>query len=327
MPRKDPKAADIVQSHLREHPSDASRTIARYLNGRYQGLWPSEDACLNMVRYYRGAAGDKARKQRKGKEEFPRIPKSAKKRLPTLKLNNPGRWLIVSDFHIPYHDEKAVDSAFRYAIDAGCEHLLVNGDALDAYQVSKWTRDPRLRDVDSECETLKELLHSVSSYFSGHKVFKIGNHEARIESYLFENAPKMIGISKFDLRKELQSNLDIPDWTMIASKQLYTLGKLNGYHGHELPKGLTNPVSVGRGLWNRTRQTGFTSHWHATSNHTETSADKRKTWACFSIGCLCDLQPGYAPVNGWNHGFAIVDIGARGDFSESNHRIVDGQVY
>jgi hypothetical protein len=320
------KPADIVKAYLEEHPDTPSRTIATYLNGRYPNVWGSSDACLNQIRYYRGQAGKENRKKRINKPGYPTIPASERRRSPDVRLTTPGRWLLVSDFHVPYHDETAIDAAIRYAIDHKCDHILVNGDALDAYQQSCWIKDPNKRNTDSEMESLSELLKSIESRFDK-KVYKIGNHEERIENYLFMNAPKMIGMSKWNLCEELKKHLDIPDWQMIASKQLYKLGKLNGYHGHELPKGLTNPVSVGRGVWLRTKQTGFTSHWHSTSTHVETSGDKRKTWVCFSVGALCQMHPDYAPINGWNQGFAVVDIDSAGNFNETNLRIDRGKVW
>jgi len=283
---------------------------------------------LTSIRGYRGAAGPKMKNRRKHQETFSvNIPKADKKKHSLVKLNTAGKWLIIGDLHVPFHDEKAVEAAVKHGYDNGCKHLLVNGDALDAYQQSCWVKDPTARNTDGEIELLKKMFAEFSRLFPGEKVYKIGNHEERIESYLFLNAPKMIGMSKWDLRVELQKALDIPSWTMIGSKQLYTLGKLNGYHGHELPKGLTNPVSVGRGLWLRTKQTGFTNHWHSTSTHVESNGSKSKNWVCFSIGALCNLHPDYAPINGWNHGLATVEIDAGGNFSESNHRIFEGKIW
>jgi hypothetical protein len=263
-----------------------------------------------------------------GREPYPTIPPGKKQAKPLVKLTTPGKWLILSDIHVPFHDAKAVEIAVNYGIDAGCDHLLLNGDVLDAYQASHWIRDPNERSVDKECEIASRLIKSIESHFSGRKVYKIGNHEERIENYLWCNAPQMIGISKWDLCEELRKQLALgDDWQFIASKQLYKLGKLNGYHGHELPRGLTNPVSVGRGVWLRTKQTGFTSHWHSTSTHIESDGAKKHTWVCFSLGCLCDLHPCYAPVNGWNAGFCVVEIDKSGNFTEQNKRIVDGAVW
>lgn len=321
------KNADIVKAYLREHPDTPSRTIAMYLDARYPGSWSSFEACYSMVRRYRGNAGERSRKDREGKETFVRIPAPARKKKQQVKLTTPGRWLIISDLHVPYHDQRAVEAAINYGIEQRCDHLLINGDALDCYQQSCWVKDPNQRSTDKEILLLKKLLHGVKDNFKGERVYKIGNHEERIENYLFMNAPKMIGMRKWDLGEQLKKELEIPEFQMIASKQLYMLGRLNGYHGHELPRGLTNPVSVGRGVWLRTKQTGFTSHHHSTSTHIESNGSKTKTWVCFSLGCLCDLHPDYAPINGWNHGFAVVDIDKHGNFKEQNLRVVNGAIW
>jgi hypothetical protein len=317
--------AEIVKRYLADHPDTPSRTITKYLRTRYPEMWETENACYMSVRKYRGEAGVFQRDCTS--ETFPKIPKGEKKKKPLIRINTPGKYLIIGDLHVPYHDEKALEQALKYGYDSGCTHVIVNGDALDAYQQSQWVKDPAKRSVDKEIGVLKSIYAEISRMFAGDKWYKIGNHEERIETYLFMNAPKMIGMSKWDLCKALNDELEIPSWSMVDSKQLYKLGKLNGYHGHELPRGLTSPVSVGRGLWNRTRQTGFCNHHHATSTHIESSGSKDKTWVCFSVGCLCDLQPNYAPVNGWNHGFAVIEIEAGGNFRESNHRIVNGEVW
>ena len=194
-------AADIVKSHLRKHASDDSRTIATYLFGRYPGQWATHNACLNMVRYYRGASGKKCRK--KAKEIIPRIPKPAKRSSPSVRLTDRGRWMVTGDWHVPYHDEKALEAVFRATVDNSCDHFLLNGDALDAYQLSNWQKDPNRRHVDREIDALRDLMAAVSKLVSGRKVYKIGNHEERIANYLYQNAPQMPGMSNFDLRKEL----------------------------------------------------------------------------------------------------------------------------
>jgi hypothetical protein len=48
---------------------------------------------------------------------------------------------------------------------------------------------------------------------------------------------------------------------------------------------------------------------------------------CWTIGCLCDLKPEYAPYNKWNHGFSIVDADSGGAYGAVyNLRIVDGGI-
>lgn len=329
MPQSRHDQRDLVEHYLRSNPDVADRAAASWLFHNFPGVWGSYNAVYCQVRRARGHHGKKHRKQlaRMGTEPLPRIPRPAKKSLPVVRLNAPGRWLIISDLHVPYHDQRALEAAIKHGVDRKCDHLLVNGDALDAYQCSHWLRDPNQRHVDKEVEMLGEFLRGIAKLFKGNKVYKVGNHEDRITAYLWSNAPQMLGATKWDLCKALAGEMDLVGWTWIQSKQLYRLGKLHAYHGHELPRGLTNPVNVGRGLWLRTKQSGFTSHWHSTSTHVESNGSKTKTWVCFSLGCLCDLHPSYAPVNGWNHGACILDLEAGGNYGEENFRIIDGKVW
>lgn len=326
MPKPPTRKGELIQQMCRDYPEERSTTIATWLYDRNPGVWPNVDAVRQSVRYYRGQKGRKARESRSKKEQFEhKLPKGRKKRPSTIKLPE-GKWLILSDIHCPYHDERAIEAALKFGRDEGCDSLILNGDALDAYQVSQWLRDPRAEQIDTELTKLKELIKYISDGFE-RCAYKIGNHEARIESYLFSNAPRMPSMSRWKLTEELAEELELDDWIMIASKQLYKLGHLNGYHGHELPKGLTNPVSIGRGIWLRTSQSAFAGHWHKVDTYTQTSADKKKIWTCFGIGCLCDLQPDYAPINGWSQGCAIVENKSNGTYIIDNRRIHDGQVW
>jgi hypothetical protein len=49
-------------------------------------------------------------------------------------------------------------------------------------------------------------------------------------------------------------------------------------------------------------------------------------FAGWSMGCLCDLNPHYAPRNHWNHGVVTVDLDKTGEFTVSNRIIINGRV-
>lgn len=317
---------DLIKAMCKKYPEERSNTIATWLFDRHPGLWPNQDAVRQSVRYYRGMHGERQRKVREKLGVYPTaIPKGKRQRPSEIALP-PGKWLVIGDLHCPYHDERALEAVLKAAVDRQCDSLLINGDAIDAYQVSHWLRDPRADKVDEELAKLAEILRVFESHFS-RKAYKIGNHEERIEAYLFTNAPQMPAMSRWDLCDALATELGLDDWIMIAGKQSYSIGKLNGYHGHELPRGLTNPVSIGRGLWLRTSQSGFTNHWHRSDEYTHTNADKTQIWTCYGIGCMCDLRPNYAPVNGWSHGGLVIESQPSGVYRAESVRVYDGVAY
>ena len=103
-------------------------------------------------------------------------------------------------------------------------------------------------------------------------------------------------------------------------------GKLAVFHGHELPSGLTNPVNMARGAFLRMVDSVLVGHGHRSSNHTEPDWQKREitTW---SQGCLCDMNPEYARINKWNHGFATIEVQRGGNFNVTNLRVSpDGKI-
>ena len=79
-------------------------------------------------------------------------------------------------------------------------------------------------------------------------------------------------------------------------------------------------------LFLKAKTSCFQGHNHQTSEHTEPTLTGKMvtTW---SLGCLCELHPAYMPLNRWNHGFAIVDLGAnKDDFEFRNKRIFNGKI-
>ena len=327
--------ATVVRELLRDHPEADTRTLARLLHEQYPHEFATIEKARSRIRYQRGASGKKKRNGIKDKEHFRKhgnqktiaFPKGLKQVQRPVKIRTPGKYLVLSDLHVPYHCEKALESALRTGIDAGCQHLVLNGDFMDFYRLSRWDQDPRARNPDAELKIGSEVLGELNKHFSTDsvRVFKVGNHEHRYHSYLYQRAPAFIGIEEFRLDRVLP--LKEHKWKFIHSKQEYHLGKLPMLHGHELPRGLTDPVNIGRGVYLRVAGTAMVGHWHRTSTHVETTGIDERLVPCYSLGCLCDLKPEYATINRWNHGFAIVTVGERGNYQVQNMIIHDGEVF
>lgn len=327
------KPNELILETLRQYPDADNRTLARLLHEKYPHEFKSVDVARSRVRYYRGASGKRNRRlmvhDTKQPHRTPRsikIPAGLKQVRRAMNIKRPGRYLVLSDLHVPYHDERAIEAALRHGLDHGCEHLVLNGDFLDFYKLSRWSQDPRLRNPHDELQTGAELIKELAKHFAKDaiKVYKIGNHEARYETFLYERAPALVGIEAFELREVLPID---KTWRFVASKQVYRLGKLPLLHGHELPRGLTDPVNIGRGVFLRAAETAMVGHWHRTSTHVETAGLKEQVTPCYSLGCLCQLTPDYATINKWNHGFAIVDVVKGGNYQVQNVIIHKGEVF
>lgn len=242
-----------------------------------------------------------------------------------VELAGVHRVLVISDLHIPYHDERAIQLAVRAGRERSCDTILINGDMMDFYAMSSWETDPRKRNLVGEVNAGRLFLQSLREYFPRARiVLKEGNHEERWERYLIKKAPDLLGLPEFSWQSVF--HLDKYRIEHVGERKPIRIGKLIVIHGHEYRFNISNPVNPARGLFLRGKTHAVCGHFHQTSQHSEKRLDNAVV-ATWSIGALCDLHPDYAPLNNWNHGFAIVDVSPKGEFQIDNFRIIDGKVY
>jgi predicted phosphodiesterase len=232
------------------------------------------------------------------------------------------RLLVLSDIHIPYHSIDALTCAFDYAKNEKPDAILLNGDTLDFFGLSRFSKDPKARSFAHELKTFKEFMDVLKTTFDAKIYFKIGNHEERYFHFLWMKAHEIVGVEEFELENIIKSRAEGIE--IIKDKRIMKAGDLNIIHGHEFGGSVFSPVNIARGLFLRGKVSAMQGHNHQTSEHTERDMNGRIT-TTFSLGCLSELHPAYLPINKWNHGFAIVDINGQ-DFEVRNKRIHNGKV-
>ena len=75
----------------------------------------------------------------------------------TLKLDN-GKIMVVSDIHFPYEDKSAVTAFIKEAGLRKPDVIVLNGDLLDFYKLSKFSKDPAGKNPEEEIEMCKTFL-------------------------------------------------------------------------------------------------------------------------------------------------------------------------
>lgn len=232
------------------------------------------------------------------------------------------RLLVLSDIHIPYHNIEALTCAFDFAKGEKPDAILLNGDTLDFFSLSRFVKDPKARSFAHELKTFKEVMDVIKKTFNAKIYFKIGNHEERYFHFLWMKAHEIVDVEEFELENILKARAEGIE--IIKDKRIMKAGDLNIIHGHEFGGSVFSPVNIARGLFLRGKVSAMQGHNHQTSEHTESNmnGDITTTW---SLGCLCELHPAYLPINKWNHGFAMVDIDGQ-NFDVRNKRIHKGKI-
>lgn len=331
-------AAKIVLSVLARFPNATTRTAARIAYKENLGAFSSIEHARGVVRYYRGAQGDKDRKKvvlRKfirpvmvSQNPFGAIPEGRslfKDGWGAAQVNGPVTALVLADIHYPFHDRSALMATLEFGRKQEPNLVLLNGDTMDCFSISRWETDPRERDFKGELKATREFLTMLRKGFPKARIiFKLGNHEERYESYMFCKAPEMLGVEDFELRNLLR--LKDNDIEEVRDKRPIRLGILNVLHGHEYRFAISNPVNAARGLFLRCKAYAMCGHFHQRSEHSEKNVEQRQI-ATWSTGCLCQLHQRYAPLNNWVHGFAIVRVEKDGKFHVKNAFVSGGQIF
>lgn len=320
-------SGELIRSYLKKFPSISSNKLATILINEWPTEFKTHDTARSLIRYYRGASGDKQRAKLSPETYLPRfhIPATDEQDLTPYEIPALQYPIIAAgDVHIPYHSQDALEIMLEQASAIGAKTLLMAGDWIDMYQVSRWQKDPRLRRVKDELAVFNSILDMIQKELPDMKIiFKIGNHESRFDNYLMANAPELYDMDEIHLSSIL--NLADRNIDIVKDKQIMKFGHLHILHGHEYVFSISNPVNPARGLYNRAKKSSICFHHHQTSEHTEPSISGDIV-TCWSAGCLCGLKPDYMPLNKWNHGFVEIEGGEDGEFYVKNRRIVNYKI-
>ncbi len=313
-----------------QFPNTATRTLAKRLSESHQ---LTLEQARTTVRKVRGNSGELSRKtatvpRPNGKAGTkPELPPSIAEPWLPFNLGSGFKLAVLSDLHIPYHDDRAVRSAVAYCKRRRPDVVLINGDFADFYSISRHQKDPKKRNFRQEVEAVQEALAWIRSQFKNARiVYKAGNHEERWQHWLWNAAPEICDFERMTLAQWLDA--DKYGIEVVTDQRPIMAGRLPILHGHELGKGISAPVNPARGAFLRTLSTIMVGHSHRTSQHTEPDWHHIDT-TCWSTGCLCDLSPQYAVVNKWNLGFAFVPVDESGGWHVENLRVssVNGDVW
>ena len=320
------KKAELVKEFIEKNQGKFSKqTMAKLLFTKYPDLFSSQESARTNIRNVTGSNGDRNRKMVKIRTEWKglALPNPEKNDYSKVIVNE-KRIGILSDIHFPYYDRVALEAAIKYLIDWKLDCLILNGDIIDCYHLSSFEKDKRQRSFKYELDMLKNFFEQLRELFPTQRIiYKIGNHEERYEKQILANVPELIELEYFHFENVIKSNeFNIE---VVKGKRVILVGKLNVIHGHELPRGMAAPVNPARGFFLRTRASTIGGHHHQSSEHIENDLNGNII-GCWSTGCLCELNPHYAPINKWNHGFSTLDVSADGNFRVNNLKIINGEV-
>jgi len=319
---------EVVSKIIKEHTIKgvskySKKKLSEIIHQRHPDLFKSPEEARTLVRRSTGAQGRNNVKGEKLSEwNGFKLPEPEKNDYSKVIVNQ-KRIGILSDIHFPYQDRKALDTAVRHLIEFRPDCLIMNGDTLDCYHLSSFDRNPKNRSFKHELDVLRNFCIQLRELFTTERIiFKLGNHEERYERTILKQVPQLIELELFSFKEVIKAkefNIEV-----VGNKRIIKAGHLNIAHGHEFSKGFVAPVNPARGYYMKAKSNVIAGHNHRTSEHMEKDINEKSIGA-WSTGCLCELNPGYMPINSWNHGFATVENNGA-DFKVNNIKIIKGKI-
>jgi UDP-2,3-diacylglucosamine pyrophosphatase LpxH len=247
--------------------------------------------------------------------------------------------IVINDIHFPYQDERALRLTLKIIKAYQPDIIFLNGDIMDFYPISKFSKSPERTLTQAEVMELSvvaakepsqsdivlrsslqrefdmafDLLSLIRRQNKKAKIIFIdGNHEFRLEKYLFDNSAELYGLTKARLPREPVlsipsllrfDELDIEHISSGLKESYYRWGKMLIGHFNMVRK---HSAYTARGLIEDKMMSLVQGHTHRLGSHFKTGYS-RNAIVGYENGCLCELEPIYCVNPNWQHGFSVIN--------------------
>ena len=227
-----------------------------------------------------------------------------------VKLTKPTVELFLTDLHFPTESPQVFNLITQVAKDVKPNILWLNGDTMDFKSISHFLTKPDARaslNVDiiharRRLRQLRELLPDAIMYY------KFGNHDLRLQKYLWSKAPELSGLEDLELGSLLRLNQ--LEAITVAEGEKALIGQLFHLHGHEIATGYTYPAKT---MLTKANANVIFGHVHKFSVAYQNTLDG-SVHVCWSIGCGQTLDVDYNVHPNWQEGFALIEYTKEGIF-------------
>ena len=209
--------------------------------------------------------------------------------------------LYKTDEHVPFHDKRAVELAYKICEDFEPDIVPAGSDGMDHYKISSFDKDPASRvTIEKEIEAWKEVERGWRSAApDARHIFIQGNHEDRLRRYMWKKASEL-----YDLEALKPENLyGLKELDIEYSPRGFEVDDCIFHHGTVVRKysGYTARAEIEKLHYSKH---SFTGHTHRMGSHYTTTPNG----LVMSVegGCLCRTDLEYITNPNWQQGITLV---------------------
>lgn len=230
----------------------------------------------------------------------------------------PTTWVVLNDIQFPFHSSQALRVVKDIVKDVKPSGVVLNGDIVDCYTLSEFTKSPFTRSVlHDEIELADDLMGWASGFAKpDRRIWIGGNHEDRVRRYVWGHAPSLgtVPTLQFDELFRLKKR----GFRWVPYGGWVTLGRLVVTHGSMVRQ---HSAYSARAHYDRFGASVLIGHTHRMGQyHIRTALLDH---VAVENGCLCSLTPEYDSYPNWQQGFALVHVHEYGLFAIEQVRILN----
>lgn len=236
------------------------------------------------------------------------------------------RVVFIPDIHAPFQDNLAVSVALEFVRWFNPHYLVFLGDNVDFYAISHFVRDPERRfgrALQSEIDTgLSIMADFVLASPRAERFWIQGNHEERLEKYLYTGAAELAGLRNLRFNELFPITRRDVRYVPDGAMQLHGL---TVKHGNivRLHSGYTAKAE-----FERNGVSGVSGHSHRLGKYYKRHRGGYFCWV--EAGCLCktgNVLYLRGQVPDWQQGLVVGYFKtSSGRFAINDHPIVNGKM-
>lgn len=219
--------------------------------------------------------------------------------------------VVYGDTHVPFHDPAALAVVRGIVRDVKPDILLNVGDLVDAWQISRFDKDPTRRDSlqDNIDEARQHLAEMALAAPKSRRVLLEGNHEARLTRTIWGLDGAARELPKLRLFQQAMTwptllETNAIGWDFVPDREqtkTQILPKIITKHGS-----VVRPSSgaAAKGEWTKYGRSGLSGHTHRLGHFFHRDHNGTASW--IETGCTCLLDPPYGTDFDWQQGVAVI---------------------
>ena len=228
--------------------------------------------------------------------------------------------MVIGDTHFGSESQNTLDIFLRTVEELKPETVILNGDSLDMFAISRYPKDIRiqsslLKERQAYHKFLKALHDITESY--GSEIYETNsNHsgdgnEGRYWRYLSDRLGELASIPELKDKLSYESmffpdaswsRIKLVDYVEIVPNFIVIHGDVVRKHGGYSAVGMMEKWGTVSMIINHTHRFGATA-----KRFPSIGSQKERIVRVYENGCACDLAPCYASAANWQNSFAIVD--------------------